>query len=94
MLCGSWDQSYSDDANEGLFFGQLLEDVEETMNCAVFEEASLSRKLNSEYGTVCGMNLCNLYKLLTCAHSFRSQRLLLAEPEFWGSEEAVSEHTG
>lgn len=34
---------------------RLLENVEETMNCAVFEEASLSRKLNSS--TSCWLNL-------------------------------------
>lgn len=32
--------------DEFLFCSQLLEDVEDTLSCTVFEEDSLSRKLN------------------------------------------------
>uniref|UniRef100_A0AAR2KYU7 Limb development membrane protein 1 like n=1 Tax=Pygocentrus nattereri TaxID=42514 RepID=A0AAR2KYU7_PYGNA len=40
---------------------RLLENVEETMNCALFEEASLSRKINSECCTECSPLKYNCY---------------------------------
>uniref|UniRef100_A0A8B9H183 Limb development membrane protein 1 like n=1 Tax=Astyanax mexicanus TaxID=7994 RepID=A0A8B9H183_ASTMX len=53
---------------------RLLENVEETMNCAVFEEASLSRKLNSN--TSCWLNL-NMEAMKRQFVSIQAKRMAL-----------------
>ncbi|KAI5612193.1 limb region 1-like-like protein [Silurus asotus] len=54
---------------------RLLEDVEETMNCAVFEEASLSRKLKSN-STSCWLNL-NMDAMKMQFMSIQAKRMAL-----------------
>ncbi|KAL6483046.1 hypothetical protein MHYP_G00079180 [Metynnis hypsauchen] len=53
---------------------RLLENVEETMNCALFEEASLSRKLNSN--TSCWLSL-NMEAMKRQFVSVQSKRMAL-----------------
>ncbi|KAK3519151.1 hypothetical protein QTP70_018835 [Hemibagrus guttatus] len=54
---------------------RLLEDVEETMNCAVFEEASLSRKLKSS-STSCWLSL-NMEAMKKQFVSIKAKRIAL-----------------
>uniref|UniRef100_A0A8C9VUF2 Limb development membrane protein 1 like n=1 Tax=Scleropages formosus TaxID=113540 RepID=A0A8C9VUF2_SCLFO len=59
---------------------RLLENVEDTMNCAIFEEASLSRKLTS--GTSCWVDL-NLDVLKKQFLSIQARRMSLGKSKEW-----------